>query len=120
MVAKYDPHSNLVGGFSVNDGTMDFYLRVNSLLNEKATVLDFGAGRAAWFEDDKCLTRRSIRLLRGKVEKVIAVDVDAAVCQNRASDDQILIDQNADMTCLKTPVDLIVSDYVLEHIDDAI
>ena len=25
---NYDPNSNMVGGFSDNDGTIDFYLRV--------------------------------------------------------------------------------------------
>ena len=90
------------------------------MLNEESVVLDFGAGRAAWFEDDTCLTRRSIRLLKGKVKKVVAADVDEAVFQNRASDEQILIHGKDDFSELvQQKVDLVVADYVLEHIEDA-
>lgn len=115
----YDPQENMVGGFSDNDGSVDFYLRINSLLSQKSVVLDFGAGRAAWFEDDVCATRREIRLLKGKVEKVIAADVDEAVFENTASDQQILIKLGNELETLQQTVDLIVADYVLEHIQDS-
>lgn len=115
----YDPHQAMVGGFSDNDGTIDFYLRINSLLVDKAVVLDFGAGRAAWFEDDECSTRKSIRLIKGKVEKVIAVDVDIAVLKNRASDEQIHLQHGSELDSLQGTVDLVSADYVLEHIEDA-
>jgi hypothetical protein len=48
---KYNPNSKFVGGFTNNDGTIDFYLRVKALANENSVVLDLGAGRAAWNED---------------------------------------------------------------------
>lgn len=112
---SYNPYSKLVGGFSQNDGTIDFYLRVNSLLDRSYTVLDLGAGRAAWYEDDKCEIRRSIRLIKGKVSKLIAADVDEVVLQNKASDDQLLI-KNGQLDIENHSVDLIVADYVLEHI----
>lgn len=115
----YDHNANKVGGFSDTDGTINFYLRINSLLNQESVVLDFGAGRAAWFEDDRCQTRRSIRLLKGKVKKVIAADVDDAVLQNRASDEQVVITQHENSEFLQQRADLIVADYVLEHIGDA-
>ena len=44
VLMKYDPNANLVGGFSDTDGTINFYLRINSLLNDDSIVLDFGAG----------------------------------------------------------------------------
>lgn len=68
---SFEASSKMVGGFTDNDGTIDFYLRVNSLVSKDQTVLDLGAGRAAWFEDDKCDTRRSIRLLKGKLRKLL-------------------------------------------------
>ena len=114
---NFDPNSNMVGGFSDNDGTIDFYLRINSLLSREHTVLDFGAGRAAWFEDDKCETRRNIRLLKGKVKKVIASDVDKAVLENRASDEQIYM-ESGELEIECNSIDLVVADYVLEHIAD--
>lgn len=116
---NYNPQEQMVGGFSDRDGSIDFYLRINSLLKENFVVLDFGAGRAAWFEDDECMTRRSIRLLKGKVAKVIAADVGEAVTENRASDEQIFIQYGNELDNLHESVDLIVADYVLEHIDDA-
>ena len=115
---EYDPNAEKVGGFSDTDGTINFYLRINFLLNKDSVVLDFGAGRAAWFEDDRCSTRRSIRLLKGKVQKVVAADLDDAVLQNRASDEQILIRSDNDSELIQYKVDLIVADYVLEHIED--
>jgi ubiquinone/menaquinone biosynthesis C-methylase UbiE len=114
---SFEPTSNMVGGFTDNDGTIDFYLRINSLVSKDITLLDLGAGRAAWFEDDKCDTRRSIRLLKGKVKKVIASDVDEAVLKNRASDEQLLM-KNGTLNIPDNSVDLIIADYVLEHIDD--
>jgi len=114
---KYVPFEDMVGGFSTSDGTIDFYLRVQSLVNKHSVVLDLGAGRAGWFEDDKCEIRRTIRALKGKVSKVIAADVDEAVKSNRASDEQVLI-KNGVLGLEPGSVDVIVADYVLEHIDD--
>lgn len=114
---SFNPYENLVGGFSPNDGTIDFYLRINSLLRDDWTVLDLGAGRAAWYEDDECSTRRNLRLLKGKVKKVIAADVDEAVLDNNASDEQLVIKDN-DIGIEKHSVDLIVCDYVLEYISE--
>ena len=114
----YLPFDHLPGGFSPNDGTIDFYSRIKTLISPEMVVLDLGAGRAGWFEDDQIAFRRDMRLLKGHVASVIAVDVDDAVLENKSadetyvmSDDQIPLEDNS--------VDLIVSDYVLEHIDDA-
>ena len=114
---NYDPNLNMVGGFSDNDGTIDFYLRVNSLISKDQIVLDFGAGRASWFEEDKCETKREIRMLKGKVKKVIACDLDKAVLENRASDEQHYM-KEGNLDIEENSIDLIVSDYVLEHIED--
>lgn len=113
----YKPSDNMVGGFTDNDGTIDFYLRINSLIDDTSVVLDLGAGRASWYEDDKCVTRREIRLLKGKVKQLIAADVDEVVLSNRSSDKQILINDGK-LDVEPNSVDLIVADYVLEHIDN--
>ena len=47
------------GDFFQNDGTIDFYLRIRTLINENSSILDYGAGRAKWYEDDECKTRKS-------------------------------------------------------------
>ena len=114
---NFNPANKMIGGFTESDGTIDFYLRISALTNSETTVLDLGAGRAAWFEDDRCEIRKNIRLLKGKVKQVIAADVDDAVLENRASDKQILI-KNGLLDLEPKSVDLIIADYVLEHIDD--
>ena len=114
---SYKPSKTMVGGFTENDGTIDFYLRINSLIESTWTVLDLGAGRAAWYEDDNCKTRRDIRTLKGKVKQLIAADVDEVVLDNRSSDKQIII-KDGKLDIEPNSVDLIVADYVLEHIDN--
>lgn len=111
----FEPNTRFFGGYSPQDGTVDFYGRINSVIRPEMVVLDLGAGRGAWFEDDPCPYRRSLRTLRGKVAKVVAVDVDDAVLHNRAADERRL------MVAGRIPleddsVDLVVADYVLEHV----
>ena len=106
-----------VGAFSENDGTIDFYLRCRALGASDSVVLDLGAGRGGWYIDDQCATRKEIRLLRGTVRHVIAADLDAAVLQNECSDSQVLI-ENDDLGLEDESVDLIIADYVLEHVED--
>jgi ubiquinone/menaquinone biosynthesis C-methylase UbiE len=51
------------------------------------------------------------------VRKVIAADVDEAVLSNRASDQQLVI-QNGVLALEQKSIDLVVADWVLEHISD--
>ena len=106
------------GGFSSVDGTIEFYGRVNALLVRDMVALDFGAGRAAWFEDDKSAYRNEIRLLKGKVKKVIACDVDPAVLENRSVDEAFVAPLDSPLPLEDGSIDFIVSDYVFEHVTD--
>ena len=113
----FKPGKNYIGGFSTNDGTIDFYLRVRSLLNGGEHIVDYGAGRGSWFEDDECKTRVKLRDFRDVAASVIAIDVDSAVFQHRASTDQKQIVDGCTMLD-DSSIDCIVSDFVLEHVDD--
>lgn len=106
-----------VGGFTSKDGTVEFYQRVNALLNESMHVLDFGAGRGAWFEDDNCEYRRNTRLIKGKVASVTGCDVDTAVLKNRSVDDAVVL-QNEELPFADNTFEIIIADYVLEHVAD--
>jgi SAM-dependent methyltransferase len=110
---------NEFGGFSANDGTINFYLRVRSILNEKSVVLDLGAGRAAWYVDDMVATRKNIRFIKPIVEKVIAVDVDDAVMNNQSSSENYVYDGKT-IPVQSQSIDVVIADYVLEHILDPI
>jgi len=109
-----------VGGFSRVDGTVAFYVRVHALLAELGTdaaVLDFGAGRGACLEDP-VLVRRQLRELRGRAGRVIGVDIDEAVLGNQAVDEQYLINVGERLPLSDGSIDLIVSDYTFEHVQD--
>jgi 2-polyprenyl-3-methyl-5-hydroxy-6-metoxy-1,4-benzoquinol methylase len=111
----FDPKKQYLGNFTPNDGTIDFYLRVNSLLKPEFTVLDLGGGRGEWMEDD-CNIRKSLRLIKGKVKKVIAADIDPIVMQNKSADEYLIIDNNFE-NLPSNSYDLIICDWVLEHIE---
>lgn len=116
-LAMYIKEQARIGGFEENDGTIDFYLRIRSIVTESSVILDLGAGRGRWFEDDKCQVRHEIRHLTPLVKRCIAADVDTAVVENRASTDNILIEKER-VPLEDSTVDVIVADYVLEHIDN--
>lgn len=104
------------GGFSDIDGTIAFFNRVNSLLQPSFTVLDVGCGRGA-HADDPILLRRNLRMLKGKVKKVIGIDVDLTAQDNPFIDEFRQIQAN-DWPIESDSIDLIVCDHVLEHIAD--
>lgn len=107
----------LAGGFTSVDGTVEFYSRINSLLEPRLRVLDFGAGRGTWAEDSVNF-RRDLRKLQGKVSWVVGCDVDPAVYENPMVDEAILIEPGCRLPFEDGSFGLVLADYVLEHIDD--
>jgi len=103
------------GGFTDIDGTIAFFNRINSLLDPSFTVLDVGCGRGA-YRNDPIPLRRKLRILKGKVSKVVGIDVDDTAHANPFIDEFRLI-QEVSWPIENDSVDLIVCDHVLEHID---
>jgi len=104
------------GGFTDIDGTIAFFNRINSILNPSFTVLDVGCGRGA-YGDDPIPFRRKLRILKGKVSKVVGIDVDHAANDNPFIDEFRLIQE--DHWPIETDsIDLIVCDHVLEHLNN--
>ncbi|MBP8910930.1 MAG: class I SAM-dependent methyltransferase [Phycisphaerae bacterium] len=112
---KFYPETKF-GGFTDIDGTVTFFNRVNSLLKPSFVVLDVGCGRGAYSEDSVPL-RKNLRILKGKVAKVIGVDVDQAAKDNPFLDEFHLI-QGYKWPIDDNSIDLIVCDNVLEHIEE--
>ncbi|MEA1049017.1 methyltransferase domain-containing protein [Lamprobacter modestohalophilus] len=107
------------GGFTSRDGTIEFLSRVHSLLQPPMQVLEFGAGRGAGLQDDAVAFRRELRNLHGKVARVVACDVDEAVLEHPAADETRVIQPDAPLSFPDAAFDLILADFVFEHIQDA-
>jgi SAM-dependent methyltransferase len=104
------------GGYTDIDGTMAFYQRVNALLTPDTVVLDAGCGRGAQAEDP-IPVRRALRNLRGRVRRVIGLDVDPDAGSNPTVDEFRLI-ENDSWPVPDASAHLILSDFVLEHLPD--
>ena len=108
--------SGMVGDFEQSDGTIDFYLRVRSLLDGSSRVLDYGAGRAAWFYVDECETRRRLLNLGEVVHELVACDIDPVVLENPVAHSKFLVDENGITPFQDESFDVVVCDWVLEHV----
>jgi SAM-dependent methyltransferase len=104
------------GGFTRIDGTVAFYVRLNSLLRPEMTVLDLGAGRGAELNNDPSHYRRTLSTLRGRVKLLVGVDVDDAVLENEFLDEAIVNPINSPLPFPDNTFDVIYSDWVLEHV----
>ena len=105
------------GGFSQVDGSVEFYTRLNALLRPDMTVLDYGAGRGSQMEDPGSPFRAALVTLRGKVGRIVGVDVDDAVLQNPHLDEAKVVGLRAALPFPDGTFDMIFADWVLEHVD---
>lgn len=103
------------GGFTDIDGTVVFYARVNALIQPSSVVVDFGCGRGSHSEDP-IVFRRNLRCLRGKVARVIGLDVDNAAARNPTIDEFHLIGPKETWPLEGGSCDVVVCDYVIEHL----
>lgn len=107
------------GGYIRHDGFVDFFARVRSLVQPGSVVLDFGAGRGNWNDDDLPPIVRELRDFQAKGAKVYGVDVDPVVLENPTLDDAQVIGSAGPLPYEDSSIDLIVADYVFEHVDEA-
>jgi SAM-dependent methyltransferase len=117
LIEHFYPESRF-GGFSDVDGTVLFYSRVQASLRSDMTVLDVGCGRGAGLVDDPVTFRRQLRNLRGKCRSVIGIDVDQSAAGNPGIDEFCLLTDGGAWPVASESIDLVVSDFVLEHIEN--
>lgn len=105
------------GGFTRFDPTVQFCARVQSLLKANDVVLDVGCGRGRRV-DDRCAFRNSLQDLRGHNRTVIGIDVDADAATNPYLDQFQLIESLNRWPVENESIDLLYSDFVLEHVEN--
>ena len=106
------------GGFSRLDGTVQFWQRINALIRPDAVVLDFGAGRGMSQIEDPVPYRRNLMTLKGRVRELIGADVDPVVQSNPSLDRAVLLGPDGRLPLPDASIDVIVSDYTFEHLQD--
>lgn len=116
IISRFFPE-HAINGFTTIDGTVTFYTQVHSLLDNHQILLDYGAGRGEWTEDP-CQTRVNLRSFNGHVAEVIGCDIDAAVQNNPTLDKALQISLDSAIPLADESVDIIVSDWTFEHVDN--
>lgn len=106
------------GGFSRIDGTVAFYQRVNALVTATTTMIDFGAGRGVGHLETASDYRRTLCNFKGRVAKVVGLDVDSAVFTNPSLDEALLLDADGRAPLPSNFADIIISDCTFEHLPD--
>jgi SAM-dependent methyltransferase len=107
------------GSYCRDDATVEFYLRVFSLTTAGACVLDLGAGRgeSADHMDDNVI-HTQLRKLGNRAGRRIGIDVDPAVMENPWLDEAHVIRVGEPYPFETATFDIIICDWVIEHIDD--
>ncbi|HEY7901042.1 MAG TPA: methyltransferase domain-containing protein, partial [Caulobacteraceae bacterium] len=103
------------GGFARDNGGVAFFTRVNALIEPGMVVVDFGAGRGEAFQGPDTYFARLARL-QGKAARVIGIDVDGAIADHPFLDERYIIAPGAALPLADASVDMIVADWVFEHI----
>lgn len=105
------------GGYTRYDGFVEFYTRVNALLDSDSEVLDFGAGRGLWAHEPMPALHKQLRAFHERVKSVRGVDVDPVVLENPTLAEAQVIEPGAPLPFDDGTFDVVVADHVLEHID---
>jgi SAM-dependent methyltransferase len=115
LVSRFYPEHR-IGGFTRVSASMEFLVRVAALLRAEYRVLDYGAGRGAYIDNDTNPFGRSLKILRGRVAHVEGCDVDPVVMDNPYLDHAEIIPESGELPYADGSFDMIVSTWVFEHV----
>lgn len=105
------------GGYGRFDGDIEFYLRINALVQPHHTVLDLGAGRGS-FVEDPCTMRRDLRALKGKVRHLVGCDIDPVILENTSVDECVVLKADEKLPFEENSFDIVICDWVVEHVEN--
>ena len=105
------------GGIPRSDGVVQFYSRLNALIQPDSVVVDVGCGRGQ-HAGDPVAFRRNLRSFKGKVANVIGLDVDPIGASNPTIDEFRLLKLGCAWPIGDESIDLIFCDCVLEHLPE--
>jgi SAM-dependent methyltransferase len=91
------------------NGEVAFYGWLRQFTTPRTVMLNLGAGPPA--------AREPIRILKGEVARVIGADIDANVMQNAELDEARIIPHNGVLPFSENTFDVVLSDWVLEHVE---
>lgn len=123
LVKKFYPESALLG-YTFVDGTVTFYNSINNLMTsnlDEVVLLDLGCGCGSFMdnikanEDDYVI---KLRNFKGRVKKVVGVDVDSSASTNPSLDEFHLLEINKPWPIADASIDVCISDWVIEHVQD--
>jgi SAM-dependent methyltransferase len=97
------------------DSIVPFLGTAHALAGDAKVVVDVGCGRGSIADDPD---GRVFADLRGPGREVIGIDLDPVGAENPLLDEFRLIDSSGAWPLDDGTVDLAVSDFVLEHVDD--
>ncbi|WEK45850.1 MAG: class I SAM-dependent methyltransferase [Candidatus Andeanibacterium colombiense] len=104
------------GGFTRYAGTVQFFGRINALVEPEMSILDFGAGRGL-LSEHRLPYIRGITNFKNRVRRVTGIDIDPVVTTNPTLDEGLIFD-GIQIPADDEAFDLIYSDHVFEHIAD--
>jgi SAM-dependent methyltransferase len=117
MMKPFNPSTRYLGNYAARDSTVEFYQRINTLINLNSTVLNLGAGRGAWSEIETSELKRNLQDICPKVTHYIGADIDPVVLENTTTSENVLITDGI-IPIEDKSVDLIIADWVLEHVSN--
>ena len=117
VVDQWRPET-AAGGFTRDDEAIEFYTRINALVDPDMVVVDLGAGRGSRFDQGSDPFRKRFCNFHGRTKRLVGIDVDPAVMSHPHLDEALVIEPGGALPLEDGSVDVIICEWVIEHIEN--